>query len=48
MGGVYEAEVERHLSALSADEANLVAQALNKVTESTCDKELSVESAATA
>ena len=48
MQGVYVAEVERHLSALSAEEANLVATALDKVTESTCDKALSAESAATA
>ena len=32
MQGVYVAEVERHLSALSAEEANLVATALDKVT----------------
>ena len=48
MQGVYVAEVERHLSALSAEEANLVATALDKVTESTCDNALRAESAATA
>jgi DNA-binding MarR family transcriptional regulator len=48
MQGIYVAEVERHLSALSAEEADLVATALGKVTESTCDNALSAESAATA
>ena len=37
MQAVYEAELERHLAALSADEAELVANALQKVTGSTCD-----------
>jgi DNA-binding MarR family transcriptional regulator len=37
MQAVYEAEVERHLSALTAEEAQLVACALQKVTDSTCD-----------
>jgi DNA-binding MarR family transcriptional regulator len=48
MQGVYVAEVERHLGALSAEEADLVAAALSKVTESTCDNALSAQSAATA
>jgi hypothetical protein len=39
MGAVYEVELERHLSALSADEADLVTAALMKVTGSTCDAE---------
>ena len=47
MQGVYVAEVERHLSALSEEEANLVTTALSKVTESTCDNALGAESAAT-
>ena len=47
MQGVYVDEVERHLSALSAEEADLVATALSKVTESTCENALSAESAAT-
>jgi DNA-binding MarR family transcriptional regulator len=34
---VYEAELERHLSALSGEEAELITVALDKVTSSTCD-----------
>jgi DNA-binding MarR family transcriptional regulator len=34
---VYAAEVERHLDTLSAEEAELLAEALGKVTASTCD-----------
>jgi DNA-binding MarR family transcriptional regulator len=37
MEPVYTAEVERHLGALSREEAKLVAAALEKVTASTCD-----------
>jgi len=37
MRGVYEAELERHLTTLSAHEAGLIAAALQKVTGSTCD-----------
>lgn len=37
MREVYETELARHLSTLSADEAVLVASALGKVTGSTCD-----------
>jgi DNA-binding MarR family transcriptional regulator len=37
MRAVYAAEVERHLGALSAEEAELVRVALEKVTASTCD-----------
>jgi len=37
MRAVYAAEVDRHLSALSAEEAKLVRVALAKVTASTCD-----------
>ena len=40
MRGVYGAEVERHLSALTAAEAQAVAQALGKVIGSTCDAAL--------
>ena len=36
MRAVYAAEVERHLSTLSAEEAELLTAALEKVTESTC------------
>ncbi len=37
MQTVYEGEIERHLSLLSAEEAELIAAALQKVTESTCN-----------
>jgi DNA-binding MarR family transcriptional regulator len=37
MRSVYESELERHLRALSAEEAELVSAALHKVTGSTCD-----------
>jgi DNA-binding MarR family transcriptional regulator len=37
MEALYAAEVERHLSTLTAEEASLVAAALEKVTASTCD-----------
>ena len=37
MGAVYEEELTRHLRLLSAEEADLVAAALEKVTGSTCD-----------
>lgn len=37
MQEVYEAELERHLGTLSAEEADLVAAALEKVTGSTCE-----------
>jgi DNA-binding MarR family transcriptional regulator len=37
---IYAAEVERHLSRLSREEASLLAAALEKVTDSTCDVEL--------
>ena len=36
MRTVYESEVARHLGALSADEADLIAAALRKVTGTTC------------
>src|ERR671936_249759 len=36
MRAVYEGELDRHLSTLSAAEAELLAAALGKVTESTC------------
>jgi DNA-binding MarR family transcriptional regulator len=38
MRSAYAAEVERHLSALSAEEAELVSAALQKVTGSTCEE----------
>jgi DNA-binding MarR family transcriptional regulator len=38
MRTVYEGEVERHLSSLTAGEAELITAALQKVTESTCDQ----------
>jgi len=37
MRGVYEAEVERHLQALSSQDAELIAAALGKVVGSTCE-----------
>jgi DNA-binding MarR family transcriptional regulator len=37
MQEVYESELERHLHALSAEEAGLITAALQKVTGSTCD-----------
>jgi DNA-binding MarR family transcriptional regulator len=46
MHGIYEAELKRHLRMLTVDEADLVAAALSKVTESTCDTALNAESAA--
>jgi DNA-binding MarR family transcriptional regulator len=39
MQGVYEAELQRHLGALSAEEARLIKVALEKVTGSTCEAE---------
>jgi DNA-binding MarR family transcriptional regulator len=38
MQAAYEAELGRHLAALTADEAKLVRAALDKVTGSTCDE----------
>jgi DNA-binding MarR family transcriptional regulator len=38
MQTVYEGEVERHLSSLSAGEAELITAALQKVTASTCER----------
>lgn len=43
---VYEAELERYLSALSAEEAGLITAALHKVTGSTCDAEAQAASVA--
>jgi DNA-binding MarR family transcriptional regulator len=37
MQAVYETELERHLRALSAEDAELISAALQKVTGSTCD-----------
>ncbi len=39
MRAVYEAEIDRHLSSLSSEEASLITAALHKVTGSTCDAE---------
>jgi DNA-binding MarR family transcriptional regulator len=38
MRGVYEAEVERHLAALSAEDAAQITAALQKVVGSTCER----------
>jgi hypothetical protein len=38
MRTLYEGEVERHLSSLTAEEAELITAALQKVTGSTCDQ----------
>jgi DNA-binding MarR family transcriptional regulator len=38
MQTVYEAEIERHLGSLTAEEAELITAALQKVTGSTCDQ----------
>jgi len=43
---VYEAELERHLSTLRAEEAELITAALHKVTGSTCDAEARAASVA--
>lgn len=37
MRGVYAGEIDRHLATLTAEEADLIAAALTKVTGSTCD-----------
>jgi DNA-binding MarR family transcriptional regulator len=37
MQAVYEAELEQHLNLLTGEQAVLITQALNRVTESTCD-----------
>ncbi|HEV3072434.1 MAG TPA: MarR family transcriptional regulator [Solirubrobacteraceae bacterium] len=42
MQAVYEGEVERHLSSLSAAEAELITAALQKVTGSTCNEARSI------
>jgi DNA-binding MarR family transcriptional regulator len=39
MQTVYEAELERYLSTLSVEEAQLIADALRKITGSTCEAE---------
>jgi hypothetical protein len=46
MQTVYEVEVERHLSSLTAAEAELITAALQKVTGSTCDQASSVTAGA--
>jgi DNA-binding MarR family transcriptional regulator len=46
MQTIYEGELERHLASLTAEEAEVISAALQKVTGSTCDAE--VEAAATA
>jgi DNA-binding MarR family transcriptional regulator len=48
MRATYATEVERHLSTLTAEEAELVTAALEKVTGSTCDDATSQETRATA
>jgi DNA-binding MarR family transcriptional regulator len=37
MQAVYEAELEQHLNMLTGDQAELITEALERVTESTCD-----------
>ena len=39
MREVYTGELARHLSAISADEAELISEALGRATQSTCDAE---------
>jgi DNA-binding MarR family transcriptional regulator len=39
MRAVYAAEVERHLASVSTEEAELLAEVLNRVTSNTCDAE---------
>ena len=46
MQAVYEAELERHLTALTPGEAELITTALQKVTGSTCDAEREAAGAA--
>jgi DNA-binding MarR family transcriptional regulator len=46
MRAVYEVELGRHLSALSAEEAELITAALGKVTGSTCDAEKAIAAVA--
>lgn len=46
MQTVYEGEVERHLKSLAAEEAELIAAALQKVTGSTCDQASSANAGA--
>jgi DNA-binding MarR family transcriptional regulator len=48
MQAVYEAELERHLSSLSDEEAQLITAALQKVTGSTCDSGCAAAGAADA
>jgi DNA-binding MarR family transcriptional regulator len=46
MQAVYEGELERHLAALTPEEAELITAALHKVTGSTCDAEREAAAAA--
>jgi DNA-binding MarR family transcriptional regulator len=46
MQTVYEAELERYLSTLTAEEAELITAALHKITGSTCDAEAQAASVA--
>jgi DNA-binding MarR family transcriptional regulator len=46
MQTVYEGEVERHLSSLTGEEAELITAALQKVTGSTCDQTSSARAGA--
>ena len=48
MRAVYETELERHLGTLTAEEADLISAALQKVTGSTCDSETAAAVAAAA
>lgn len=45
MRAVYETELERHLSRLTPEEAELISATLQKVTESTCDSQAQNEAA---
>jgi DNA-binding MarR family transcriptional regulator len=48
MRAVCEGELDRHLRAMSADEADLIRTALEKVTGSTCDASLQVTAGSSA
>jgi DNA-binding MarR family transcriptional regulator len=45
MQALYEAELERHLTPLTTEEAELITTALRKVTGSTCDAASETETA---
>ena len=48
MREVCEGELDRHLRAMSAEEADLIKTALEKVTGSTCDASLQVTAGSSA